>query len=597
MMHLVCFFGSLLLILGWGTKAQAAITFPWSSSFNCADWNSTMGVQPNCDQLGWTSGNTVLDGNVSSITSLANNTSGGGGKGARFYVKDGHNINSSSLSWNFLNGGTVGPQKELWIRWYQRYQKGFSWNPLHYEKTLYIRTGASSIDVIPGFYEGYTLVAQGSPNYYQVNTSFGWNNIMGGPVSDGLFHCFEAHIKMDTNGTDGIGRLWIDGVLRASNTAVNWSNGNAIAKQGWKWFDFHNNQNAPANASGLIGQATAYVDYDDMMIYNTTPPNKDAQGNPFIGPIGWNGTAPASAPAPAIPVTTLFEDKFEDANLSGRGWYDNTSPTLSSAHAVAGSTKSLEFRFPVGATKPTNGGAMRKKFTDSDSVYVSYYVTYSANWVGSNRNYHPHEFYLLTNKDGDWSGLANTRLTAYVEQNAGTPLVAIQDGLNIDQTKINQSLTAITEARGVAGCNGDSDGYGAGTCYLSGSSYVNGKNWKANQVYFSNTPGAYYKNDWHKVEVFFKLNSIANGKALADGVVQYWFDGQLIIYHKNVMFRTAQHPDMKFNQFIIAPWIGDGSPVDQTFWVDNLTVASGPTGTATMPKPPAPRALRVAAEQ
>ncbi len=419
---------------------------------------------------------------------------------------------------------------------------------------------------------------------------------MNGSYSDGLFHCFEIHLKMDSNGTDGIGRLWIDGVLRASNAGVNWSNGNATARAGWKKFFFHENQNNPGNGRPM------YVDYDDMVIYNTTPPNRDAQGNPFIGPIGWNGTAPAPAPAPApteppVATTTLFEEKFEDASVGTRGWYDNTSPIVTTAQAVSGSTKSLEFRFPLGATKPTNGGAMRKKFADSDSVFVSYYVKYSANWVGSNKAYHPHEFYLLTNKDGDWSGLANTKLTAYVEQNAGTPLIAIQDGLNIDQAKINQNLTATTEARGVAGCNGDSDGFGVGTCYLSGTSYVNGKTWKASKPYFTNTAGAYYKNDWHKVEVFMKLNSIANGKGVADGIIQYWFDGQLVMDHKNVMFRTAQNADMKFNQFIIAPWIGDGSPVDQTFWVDNLTVASGPAGTATTPKLSAPKALRITATQ
>ena len=31
---------------------------------------------------------------------------------------------------------------------------------------------------------------------------------------------------------------------------------------------------------------------------------------------------------------------------------------------------------------------------------------------------------------------------------------------------------------------------------------------------------------------------------------------------------------MRLNQFLIAPYIGDGSPVAQTMWVDNLTVAT-----------------------
>ncbi|MBI5543307.1 MAG: hypothetical protein HY901_05425 [Deltaproteobacteria bacterium] len=275
--------------------------------------------------------------------------------------------------------------------------------------------------------------------------------------------------------------------------------------------------------------------------------------------------------------TVLFQERFEDSNLSGRGWYDNSNPVLSSAQASSGSTRSAEFRFLAGATKPTNGGAMRKKFSETDSVYLSYYVKYSANWQGSNRAYHPHEFYFLTNQDSDWSGLAFTHLTAYVEQNEGVPMVAIQDGVNIDQSRIGQNLTATTELRGVAGCNGDSDGYGNGDCYNAGS-YVNGKSWKAPQVYFSDAAGPTYKADWHHVEAFLKLNSVASGKGIADGAIQYWYDGQLVLDHRGVMFRTGQHPDMKFNQLIIAPWIGDGSPVDQTFWVDELTVATGRTG-------------------
>lgn len=51
--------------------------------------------------------------------------------------------------------------------------------------------------------------------------------------------------------------------------------------------------------------------------------------------------------------------------------------------------------------------------------------------------------------------------------------------------------------------------------------------------------------------------------------------------------RTAQHPNMKFDQFLIAPWIGDGSPVDQTMWVDNLTVeTTRPAGDTTSPSAP-----------
>jgi hypothetical protein len=47
-----------------------------------------------------------------------------------------------------------------------------------------------------------------------------------------------------------------------------------------------------------------------------------------------------------------------------------------------------------------------------------------------------------------------------------------------------------------------------------------------------------------------------------------------LIDHSNVIMRTGAHPTMAFNQFLIAPYIGDGSPVDQTIWFDRLTVAT-----------------------
>jgi predicted pyridoxine 5'-phosphate oxidase superfamily flavin-nucleotide-binding protein len=39
------------------------------------------------------------------------------------------------------------------------------------------------------------------------------------------------------------------------------------------------------------------------------------------------------------------------------------------------------------------------------------------------------------------------------------------------------------------------------------------------------------------------------------------------------MLRTAANADMKFNQFLLAPYISRGSPAEQTLWLDDLTVA------------------------
>jgi len=59
-----------------------------------------------------------------------------------------------------------------------------------------------------------------------------------------------------------------------------------------------------------------------------------------------------------------------------------------------------------------------------------------------------------------------------------------------------------------------------------------------------------------------------------DGVLQYWFNGTLVIDRHDVMLRTGARPALSFAQFIIGPYIGVGSPVDQYMWIDNLTIAT-----------------------
>jgi hypothetical protein len=510
--------------------------------------------------------------------------------------------------------------------------------------------------VIPEWYgsNAFNIAAQGAGGNYP-STGNGFTDTMGQSTGDGLWHSYEVHIKMDTNGSNGIAQTWIDGDL-----ILNLSNCDFGTEPGWASVQIGENQRSPANGG------CAAVDFDDISVSNTgyigpiaggggggdtvqptisiTSPTqgqtisgtvtKSAIASDNVGVAGvqfkldganlgaedttspysisWDTTSisdgsytlSATARDAAGNQTTsssvsisisngggggavaLLDESFENANFAARGWYDNTNLQLSTAEHVAGSTSSVEYHFLQGATTPTSGGSIRHKFNDTDEVYVSYYVKYSANWEGSNKSYHPHELYILSNLNGDWSGLAYTHLTAYIEQNEGEPLLAIQDGQNIDESSIGVDLTNTTEQRSVAGCNGDSDGYGSGQCYLAGSVHWNGKDWRAGSVYFQDVPGPFYKNDWHYVEAYFKLNSISSGQGMADGIVKYWYDGNLIISHSNVVLRTGQYPGMKFNQLVIGPWIGDGSPVDQTFWIDKLTVATSRPISGSAPLPP-----------
>lgn len=135
-----------------------------------------------------------------------------------------------------------------------------------------------------------------------------------------------------------------------------------------------------------------------------------------------------------------------------------------------------------------------------------------------------------------------------------------------------------TENRSASSCNGLIGYFDRRDCYPSSNSthgYYSSRSWAADSVYFRNDPGPYYKNDWHKIETYFELNTIDAGIGIPDGKIRYWYDGQLLISSDNILFRTGAHPDMLFDQLFYGPYIGVGSPVDQTWWVDDLTLADG----------------------
>jgi len=293
---------------------------------------------------------------------------------------------------------------------------------------------------------------------------------------------------------------------------------------------------------------------------------------------GKSGTSSITVTAASAGGTILFQENFEDGNLASRGWYDNATALLSTVEHIAGSTSSSQYHFLVGGTAPTIGTAQRHKFTPTSTLYVSYYVKYSANWVGSGQIYQPHEFYILSNLDGDFDGPSDNFLDVYIEhnyQNGGKPRISIQDNksVNYNYGALPVNLVGVTEDRSVGGCNGMVESNYFSECFNFGTYWYNDKQ-LTGPVVFQPNPGPGYKNDWNFVEAYFQMNSVVNGIGVADGVVQYWFNGTLILDRHDVLFRTGTHPTMQFSQFLIGPWIGDGSPVDQSFFVDNLRLAT-----------------------
>jgi len=281
----------------------------------------------------------------------------------------------------------------------------------------------------------------------------------------------------------------------------------------------------------------------------------------------------------------VFAEPFEDTDFESRGWYDAPSADLSTTEHVNGAS-AFECVFAQGATGCSGGTPGRHLFDGEQAVCLRYWVKYSANYVGSQHPYHPHEFHFVTNEDSEWVGPSNTRLTTYIEQVGGVPRLAIQDSQNVDLACVllnDDSFVGcngdfdtypFTEERSAAACNGllgDLDGR---DCFPTGGGYYSARFWDSDTQVFADA-APYDKNEWHLIESYWRLNTIADGIGQTDGVIRYWFDGIEILAYEHVLMRTGAHPDMAFNQFLVAPYIGDGSPVEQVMWVDDLEVREG----------------------
>jgi len=289
---------------------------------------------------------------------------------------------------------------------------------------------------------------------------------------------------------------------------------------------------------------------------------------------------------------TLFQENFEDSAYGQRSWYDNTSHGTIASGGQTGNC--LQWSWGQGATTPTNGGSMRRAFTASDSLYVSFYVKFQTGWRGSGKTYHPHLFYVTSNLDATYAPLANDYLNTYIEFISDTaspyairPAFAYQDEMRVNTSSgaLPNNLSATTENRSATYCNSPLPSGFTGMCYAD-NPYYSANLWTSNNSSVST-------NSWHFVEVYMQMNTISGGKGQRDGIMQQWVDGVQVKNNSDMLFRTAQDATKKWATFILAPYIGDGSPVAQTMWVDQLTVATSRPGGSTPTTIAAPTNLSV----
>jgi hypothetical protein len=283
----------------------------------------------------------------------------------------------------------------------------------------------------------------------------------------------------------------------------------------------------------------------------------------------------------AAPGDLLFQEGFEDTAWASRGWYDGPHMEIDDgADAPEGEHAMVWHWEGAGAIGPSGGGA-RLPLPERRDVTLAFWMKVSDNWEWTGVPYHPHMFHFLTNLDDRWVGPSWTHLTTYIEAVNGIPRLALQDGRNIDTTAVRQDITAVSEKRAVAGCNGDLDGDDEADCYQAGGNWVNGKVWRADRRWLAAEPGPGYQGDWHEIRARFRLNSVDEGVTHADGVLQMWFDGQLIIDDRAAVLRTSQHPQMAFNQFLMGPYVGPGVPHAQSMWIDDLRIWESPAPAPT----------------
>ena len=247
----------------------------------------------------------------------------------------------------------------------------------------------------------------------------------------------------------------------------------------------------------------------------------------------------------------IFTESFDDDQLPKRGWYDGGRVKIAGEGAFAGKG-CIEFRWAASGTTPESSAGMRRRFEPSETVYLRCMIRLSKGWGWTGRAYHPHLMHFMTTENGPWHGPAASRLTVYCEPQEGKLRLAAQDIQNKDAP------------------------HGLTQGPLKGG--YNGRMFDSEKTLFTD-------DRWHCVEALYTLNSLdlKGDKPNADGVVRAWFDGELVIDRTDVILRSTDFPNMKFNQFLLTPYFGPGLlPHEQTLWIDELTVASKRLG----PLPP-----------
>lgn len=268
-------------------------------------------------------------------------------------------------------------------------------------------------------------------------------------------------------------------------------------------------------------------------------------------PVGFPGPFTGEAAEPVVEAPAiLFSESFDDGGLLERRWYDGDRFAISGESPFAGEG-CIEYSWRAGATTPFSSSGIRRLFEPSEVVHLRCYIRLSEGWGWSSRPYHPHLMHFMTTENAKFAGPAASHLTVYIEPWNGRLRLAAQDIENKDKPH------GLTQGPLKGGFNGQM---------------------------FDSEDELFTDDAWHCVEAMFQLNSLdlQSDKANADGIVRAWFDGRLVIEKTDVVLRSTDFPEMKFNQFLLLPYFGPRLlPHAQTLCIDELAVGTGRLGPVT----------------
>lgn len=349
----------------------------------------------------------------------------------------------------------------------------------------------------------------------------------------GIWQCVEARARLNSAGqSDGVFQMWINGVLEASRTDLNWLGSYTAYGINAVFFENYWNGGSPASQER----------YFDNIVVSTAPigcldeepadPGEDLP-DPDDSEDPGDSTDPGNDDSAA--GLTLITDRSFNA-LGDDGWGYNGSSHFSIVEdpsAIESPGSIGQARYPAGFNGGSGPITTWKSFGDA-----GYTELRTTQWVKVSNNFYGHP-----------SGV-NKVLHFWVDggNRAYTSMQGTETGLLRPQLRL-QGVNEPSEASRV----------NLGQNVSTGSTF------------------SFQRGEWHKWEIYLRSNTDGAG----NGVVKMWIDGELLAEYTDVNFVPAGRSTSWEHVYWAPTWGGTGSTVPETMymWTDHLR-AQGGQGTA-----------------